>query len=86
MTSDIIAEYCFGVSENYVEAPGFNAKVLETTNLSTDNMHVTVQLQWLPLLLDRRPDKLAVAMFGAGMVKILELKHESALFSTFNGG
>lgn len=24
LTSDVISEYCFGRSENYIEAPGFN--------------------------------------------------------------
>ncbi|KAH7317888.1 cytochrome P450 [Rhexocercosporidium sp. MPI-PUGE-AT-0058] len=74
LTSDIIAEYCFGVSENYVEAPGFNVMVLETTDVLTDNMHVTVQLQWLPTFLNSLPDAIVVGMFGPGMAKILELK------------
>jgi hypothetical protein len=56
LTSDTIAEYCFGVSENYIEAPGYNAMVLETTETLTENMHVTVQLQWLPRLMDNLPD------------------------------
>ncbi|KAG4434747.1 hypothetical protein IFR05_009773 [Cadophora sp. M221] len=74
LTSDIIAEYCFGVSENYVEAPGFNVMVLETTDVLTDTMHITVQLQWLPTLLNSLPDAIVVGMFGPGMGKVLELK------------
>ena len=57
LTSDVIADYCFGGSENYIEAEGFNAMVLETTDVLTDNMHVTVQFQWLPQLMDKLPDK-----------------------------
>ncbi|PVH78516.1 cytochrome protein [Cadophora sp. DSE1049] len=74
LTSDIIAEYCFGVSENYVEAPGFNVMVLETTDVLTDSMHVTVQFQWLPKFLNSLPDTIVVGMFGPGMAKFLELK------------
>lgn len=77
LTSDIIAEYCFGVSENYVEAPGFNVMVLETTDVLTDTMHITVQLQWLPTLLNSLPDAIVVGMFGPGMGKVLELKRVS---------
>ncbi|KAL2065271.1 hypothetical protein VTL71DRAFT_2940 [Oculimacula yallundae] len=74
LTSDIIAEYCFGVSENYVEAPGFNVMVLDTTDALTDAMHVTVQWQWLPTFLNSLPDWIAIGMFGPGMAKFLELK------------
>jgi hypothetical protein len=77
MTSDIIAEYCFGISENYIEAPGFNAVVVETTDALTDNMHITVQAQWLPRLLDRLPERLVEGIFGPGMAKINEMKHVS---------
>ena len=77
LTSDIIADYCFGASENYIEAPGFNAMVLETTNTLTENMHVTVQFQWLPQLLDRLPDKIVEGMLGEGMAKFNELKRVS---------
>ena len=77
LTSDIIAEYCFGGSENYIEAPGFNAMVLETTDALTENMHVTVQLQWLPQLMDRLPDALVEGMLGPGMAKFNELKRVS---------
>jgi hypothetical protein len=45
MTSDIIAEYCFGFGENYIEAPGFNAVVVEVTDALTNNMHITLQAQ-----------------------------------------
>ena len=77
LTSDIIADYCFGASENYIEAPGFNAIVLETTDSLTENMHVTVQFQWLPQLMDRLPDKVVEAMLGEGMAKFNELKRVS---------
>jgi cytochrome P450 len=77
MTSDIIAEYCFGSTENYIEAPGFNAVVVETTEALTDNTHITVQAQWLPKMLDRLPDRLIEGAFGSGMVKINELKRVS---------
>ena len=77
LTSDIIAEYCFGVNENYIEAPGFNVMVLETTDVLTDTMHVTVQLHWLPKFLNSLPDAIAIGMFGPGMAKFLELKRVS---------
>jgi hypothetical protein len=77
LTSDIIADYCFGASENYIEAPGFNAMVLETTDSLTENMHVTVQFQWLPQLMDRLPDKIVEGMLGEGMAKFNELKRVS---------
>ncbi len=86
LTSDIIAEYCFGVNENYIEAPGFNVMVLETTDVLTDTMHVTVQLQWLPKFLNSLPDGIVVGMFGPGMAKVLELKRvssERALFADY---
>ena len=78
LTSDIIAEYCFGESENYIEAEGFNAMVLNTTDVLTDNMHVTVQLQWLPQLMDSLPDWLVEGMLGPGLAKFNELKRVSA--------
>jgi cytochrome P450 len=74
LTSDIIADYCFGTSENYIEAPGFNAMVLETTDSLTESMHLTVQFQWLPQLIDGLPDKLVEGMLGEGMAKFNELK------------
>ncbi|TVY34214.1 Cytochrome P450 monooxygenase [Lachnellula subtilissima] len=75
MTSDIIAEYCFGTTENYIEAPGFNAVVIESTEAMTDNIHITVQAQWLPQLLDRLPEILVAKVFGSGMTKLSEMKH-----------
>jgi hypothetical protein len=77
LTSDVIADYCFGSSENYIEAPGFNAMVLETTDTLTENMHITVQFQWLPQLLDRLPDRFVEGMLGEGMAKFNELKRVS---------
>lgn len=74
LTSDIIGEYCFGGGENYIEAPGFNAMVLDATDALTENMHVTVQLQWLPKLMDKLPDKLVEAMVGPGLAKFNDLK------------
>ena len=82
LTSDIIAEYCFGGSENYIEAEGFNAMVLETTDTLTENMHITVQLQWLPKLMDMLPDWLVEGMLGPGMAKFNELKRVRYLLST----
>jgi len=77
MTSDIIGEYCFGTTENYIEAPGFNAVVVETTEALTDNTHITVQAQWFPRLLDRLPDRFNESVFGSGMAKINEMKRVS---------
>jgi hypothetical protein len=51
--------------------------VLEATDMLTEKMHVTVQLQWLPQLMDRLPDKLVEAMIGPGMAKFNELKRVS---------
>jgi hypothetical protein len=88
MTGDIIAEYCFGFGENYIEAPGFNAVVVEVTDALADNMHITLQAQWLPQLLDRLPDRLIESVFGPGMAKINEMKrvsrHFFAYFLTIN--
>jgi cytochrome P450 len=77
LTSDIIAEYCFGVSENYIDAPDFNVLVLEITDQLTNNMHVTVQWPWLPVLLNKLPEKLVEIMFGQGMALFHVLKRVS---------
>ncbi|KAE8445439.1 hypothetical protein EG329_013452 [Mollisiaceae sp. DMI_Dod_QoI] len=74
LTSDIIAEYCFGISENYIEAPGFNAMVMEATDALTDNTHIMVQAQWLPQILDMLPEKLNEAIVGPGLAKFNILK------------
>ncbi|KAF4635478.1 hypothetical protein G7Y89_g2627 [Cudoniella acicularis] len=74
LTSDIIAEYCFGVDENYIEAPGFNAMIMEATDVLIKNMHITVQAQWLPHVLDSLPNGLMEALFGPGLAKYNELK------------
>jgi len=84
MTSDIITEYCFGFGENYIEAPGFNAVVVETTDALTDNMHITLQAQWLPRLLDRLPDRWIESVFGAGMAKINVMKRVSLHISKYS--
>ncbi|TVY18026.1 Cytochrome P450 monooxygenase sdnE [Lachnellula arida] len=75
MTSDIIAEYCFGNTENYIEAPGFNAHVIESVEALTDRVHITVQAQWLPKFLDRLPERLVASVLGSGMTKLNEMKH-----------
>ena len=77
LNSDIIADYCFGAFENYIEGPGFNAMVLETTDSLTENMHITVQFQWLPQLMDSLPDRIVEGMLGEGMAKFNELKRVS---------
>lgn len=77
LTSDVITEYCFGISENYIEAKDFNALVLETTDKLTDNMHITVQWPWLPVLLNKLPDKIVEAIFGEGMATFHVLKRHS---------
>jgi len=77
LTSDIITEYCFGISENYIEAPDFNATVLKATDALTDSMHITVQWQWLPQLLDSMPEKWVEGLLGPGMAKFNEMKHVS---------
>ena len=77
LTSDVITEYCFGISENYIEAKDFNALVLETTDKLTDNMHVTVQWPWLPVLLNKLPDKFVEAIFGEGMATFHVLRRVS---------
>lgn len=48
--------------------------VLDATDALTENMHMTVQLQWLPKLMDRLPDKLVEAMVGPGLAKFNDLK------------
>ncbi|KAH8650645.1 cytochrome P450 monooxygenase [Tricladium varicosporioides] len=75
LTSDIISEYCFGVDENYTEAENFNAMVLEATDRLTDRMHITVQVQWLPRLLEKLPQKLVETIFGEGMATMNQLKN-----------
>lgn len=75
MTSDIIADYCFGVDENYTEAPGFNAVVVTATEQLTENTHIFMQAHWLPEVLDRLPEWLTETVFGPGMAKINEMKH-----------
>lgn len=77
LTSDVITEYCFGISENYIEAKDFNALVLETTDKLTDNMHVTVQWPWLPVLLNNLPEKFVEAIFGEGMATFHVLRRHS---------
>jgi hypothetical protein len=51
--------------------------VLDATDALTENMHVTVQLQWLPKLMDMLPDKLVEAMVGPGLAKFNDLKRVS---------
>jgi hypothetical protein len=80
LTSDVITEYCFGISENYIEAKDFNVLVLETTDKLTDNMHVTVQWPWLPVLLNNLPDKFVEAMFGEGMATFHVLRRVSYFY------
>jgi hypothetical protein len=80
LTSDTIAEYCFGISENYIEAPDFNVMVLETTDKVTDNMHVTVRWPWLPKLLKILPDKIVEGIFGQGMATFHVLKRVCTSF------
>jgi hypothetical protein len=58
--------------------------VLDATDALTNNMHVTVQLQWLPTLMDRMPDKLVEAMVGPGLAKFNELKRVSLLIRQFS--
>lgn len=74
LTSDIIAEYCFGISENYIEAEGFNRVVMEATDALTDNTHITVNAQWLPKVLDALPDRVMEGVFGPGMAKFNLMK------------
>jgi cytochrome P450 len=74
LTSDIISQYCFGVSENYIEAPGFNAMVIEISDKLTENMHVTVHWPWLPKFLNNLPDKIVEGMFGEGMAILYVMK------------
>jgi cytochrome P450 len=74
LTSDVITEYCFGISENYIEAKEFNAMVLETTDKLTDNMHVTVQWPRLPIWLNKLPDRIVGGIFGEGMATFQVLK------------
>ncbi|TVY42227.1 Cytochrome P450 monooxygenase [Lachnellula occidentalis] len=75
MTSDIIAEYCFGTTENYIEAPGFNAVVIETTEALTNNVHIDIAVSWLPQLLDHLPNRLISSVLGSGFTKMNEMKH-----------
>jgi hypothetical protein len=74
LTSDIIAEYCFGVNENYIEAPDFNATVLETTEKLAKSMHITVHYPWLPVFMNSLPEGVIEAMFGQGMAIFFALK------------
>ncbi|KAH6662329.1 cytochrome P450 [Halenospora varia] len=75
LTSDIISLYCFGVDENYTEAENFNAMVLEATDRLTDRMHITVQMQWLPRLVEKLPEKFVETMFGKGIATVNQLKN-----------
>ncbi len=77
LTSDIISEYCFGFNDNYIEAPGFNVMILEANDTLTGLLHITVQAQWLPPLLDRLPERLVEAAFGEGLAMFNELKRVS---------
>lgn len=74
LTSDVITEYFFGISENYIEAKEFNAIVLMTTDKLTDNMHVTVQWPWLPIWVNKLPDWIVGGIFGEGMATFQVLK------------
>ncbi|CZR65666.1 related to trichodiene oxygenase [cytochrome P450] [Phialocephala subalpina] len=75
LTSDIIAEYCFGISENYIEAEGFNRVVMEATDALSNNTHITVNAQWLPKVLDMLPEKIMESVVGPGMAKFNSMKH-----------
>lgn len=74
LTSDIITEYCFGINEDNITAPGFNAIVLEATDRLTDRTHIVVHAQWLPKLLNKLPEKLVEAVMGTGMAKFNVMK------------
>ena len=51
--------------------------VLETVDILTGNMHITVQWQFLPQLLDSLPDWVVEIIFGPGLAKFNELKRVS---------
>ncbi|KUJ14554.1 cytochrome P450 [Mollisia scopiformis] len=74
LTSDIIAEYCFGLPENYIEAPGFNAVVMEATDGLIENTHVMTHVQSLPKVLDMLPDVVMETLIGSGMAQFNVMK------------
>jgi len=80
LTSDIVSEYCFGGSENYIEAPGFNAMVNEVMDTLVDLTHITVQAQWVPKLINGLPDWLVESLMGPGMAKFNDMKRVSSSY------
>ena len=75
LTSDIITECCLGGKQRIIsKSKGFKAMVMETTDALTENMLITVQLQWLLQLMDSLPDWLIEAMLGPGPAKFNEFK------------
>jgi len=77
LTSDIVSEYCFGGSENYIKAPGFNAVVNDVMDSLVVLTHITVQAQWVPRVLNSLPDWLVETLMGPGMAKFNDLKRVS---------
>jgi hypothetical protein len=77
LTSDIVSEYCFGGSENYIEAPGFNSMVNEVMDTLVDLTHITVQAQWVPKLINGLPERLVESLMGPGMAKFNDMKRVS---------
>jgi hypothetical protein len=77
LTSDIVSEYCFGGSENCIEALGFNAMVNEVMDTLVDLMHITVQVQWVPKLINSLPDWPVESLMGPGMAKFNDMKRVS---------
>jgi hypothetical protein len=67
----------FGISEDFIEAAGFNAIVMEAANAQAEKVHITVNAQWLPKLLDMFPAKLLETLLGKGMAKFNVLKRVS---------
>ncbi len=72
-TSDIITEYCFGQSHNWLDKPGFNEKFIEMMSSVHEMAAPAKQFAWLMPLVDMLPDSWAESM-DPGMSSFIQFR------------
>lgn len=71
-TSDIITEYCFGESHNWLDKPGFNEKFIEMMASVHDMAAAAKQFNFM-VLVDLLPDSF-VEKQDAGMASFIQFR------------
>ncbi|KIV81137.1 hypothetical protein PV11_08581 [Exophiala sideris] len=74
-TSDIITEYCFGKSHNWLDRPGFNEKFIEMMASVHDMAALAKQVWFIMPLIDMLPDSFAESM-DPGMQSFIQFRRE----------